>query len=95
MSVIGSSSVIGNGGGSAGINLSFTEQNTGLKHTDGKDIFQITINFGALPNNAAKPVAHGIAGIDTSWVMASRPGFTRQLICRWICCVTGTKRFTD
>lgn len=32
--------------------------------TDGKPIYQKTIDFGALPNNASKSVAHGIANIE-------------------------------
>lgn len=42
-----------------------TEQNTGLKWVDDKDIYTKTIEFGALPNNTTKNVAHGITGIDT------------------------------
>lgn len=34
------------------------------KWVDGKTIYRKTINFGALPNNTAKTVPHGIVGID-------------------------------
>lgn len=38
------------------IDYSTSEQNTGRKWIDGKDIYQITIDFGALPNTASKDV---------------------------------------
>lgn len=33
--------------------------------TDGKPLYQKTVNFGALPNNASKSVAHNISSIST------------------------------
>lgn len=51
------------------INYSTSEQNTGRKWINGKDIYQITINFGALPNTASKDVVitnnDGHVEIDT------------------------------
>jgi hypothetical protein len=41
-------------------NYSLAEQDTGILWHDGKKIYKKTINFGALPNAAAKNVAHGI-----------------------------------
>ena len=42
---------------------STAEVDTGRKWIDGKTIYKKTINFGALPNNTTKSVAHGITGI--------------------------------
>ena len=42
---------------------STAEVDTGRKWIDGKTIYKKTINFGALPNNTSKSVAHGITGI--------------------------------
>ena len=39
------------------------EQQVGV-WTDGKPLYQKTIDFGALPNNATKSVAHGISNIN-------------------------------
>ena len=36
--------------------------------TDGKPLYEKTIEFGALPNNTTKNVAHNIANVDTIWV---------------------------
>jgi hypothetical protein len=47
-----------------GVDYSTTEQDTGLKWIDGKTIYQKTINFGTLPNNNSKAVAHGISNLD-------------------------------
>lgn len=44
-------------------NYSTTEQNTGFKWIDGSAIYKKTINFGALPNNSYKDVAHGITNL--------------------------------
>lgn len=38
---------------SGGVNYSTTEQNTGLKWIDGKNIYQKTIDCGTLPNNSS------------------------------------------
>lgn len=43
---------------------STTEQDTGYTWVDGRHIYKKTINFGELPNNTAKSVAHGISGLD-------------------------------
>lgn len=45
---------------------STSEVNTGAKWIDGKDIYKKTVNFGALPNNTTKTVAHGITGISAT-----------------------------
>lgn len=37
---------------------------TGRRWVDGKPIFRKVIDFGALPNTAAKNVAHGLTGVD-------------------------------
>lgn len=50
------------GGGGGGINYSLTEQNTGLKWVDGKDIYQITI-YNAAPSNGVE-VQHNIPNIS-------------------------------
>lgn len=42
---------------SKSVNYSTTEQPTGQKWIDGKDIYTITVNFGALPNNSTKAVS--------------------------------------
>lgn len=46
------------------INYSTTEQNTGQKWIDGRDIYSKTINFGAFPNATSKSVAHGIDNLN-------------------------------
>ena len=46
---------------SIGLDYSTIEQDTGAKWVDGKTIYKKTINFGALPNNNIKDVAHGIS----------------------------------
>lgn len=43
-------------------NYSTTEQDTGTRWIDGKTIYRKVVNFGALPNNTSKTVAHGIVG---------------------------------
>lgn len=47
-----------------GGNYSTSEIDTGYTWIDGKKIYKKTINFGSLPNNTSKNVAHGIVGID-------------------------------
>ena len=49
------------------LNYSTTEQNTGRKWIDGKDIYFKVVELGALPNATTKNVAHGITGIS-EWV---------------------------
>ena len=46
------------------LDYSETEQQTAVKWIDGKDIYQKTINFGAIPNNTTKTVAHSITTIE-------------------------------
>lgn len=46
-----------------GQDYSTTEQDTGAKWIDGKAIYKKTINFGVMPNNATKGVAHGISSL--------------------------------
>lgn len=48
----------------SGLDYSTTEQNTGVKWIDGKDIYRKVIELGALPNNTTKTVAHGITNIS-------------------------------
>lgn len=48
-----------------GGDYSTSEVNTGFKWVDGKDIYKKTINFGALPNNTSKSVAHGITNLES------------------------------
>lgn len=43
---------------------STTEVDTGATWIDGKHIYKKTVNFGNLPNNTGKSVAHGITGIS-------------------------------
>lgn len=47
-------------------NLSYstTEHKTGKKWIDGKDIYQKVVDFGALPNNTSKSVAHNITNLN-------------------------------
>lgn len=45
-------------------NYSLNEVDTGFTWVDGKAIYKKTINFGALPNNTIKNVAHGISNLD-------------------------------
>lgn len=47
-----------------GGNYSTNEIETGYKWIDGKMIYKKTIDFGTLPNNANKQVAHGISDLD-------------------------------
>lgn len=50
-----------------GINYSTSEQNTGLKWIDGKDIYQKTIDCGSLPGSSHpwKQVSCNITGLNT------------------------------
>lgn len=43
---------------------SASEQNTGIKWIDGRDVYTKVIIIGALPNNSVKNVDHGISDID-------------------------------
>lgn len=43
---------------------STTEQDTGYTWIDGRHIYKKTIDFGGLPNNNVRNVAHGISGLD-------------------------------
>lgn len=45
------------------MDYSTNEINTGAKWIDGSPIYKKTINFGALPNNSYKDVAHGITNL--------------------------------
>lgn len=47
-----------------GLDYSETEQESNIKWIDGKSIFQKTINFGSMPNNMQKVVAHNIVTIE-------------------------------
>lgn len=51
------------GGDPLNLDYSTTEASTGAKWIDGKTIYKKTINFGALPNNERKLVAHGISNL--------------------------------
>lgn len=51
-----------------GISYSTEEQDTGLTWIDGKNIYQKTVEFGALPNTTSKDVAHDIVGFETIWI---------------------------
>lgn len=46
-------------------NYSTSESDTGMKWIDNKPIYRKVVNFGALPNNGTKAVAHGISNLDT------------------------------
>lgn len=46
------------------MDYSINEVNTGAKWIDGSVIYKKTINFGSLPNNTSKQVAHNIASLD-------------------------------
>lgn len=46
-----------------GVRYSTTEHIIGT-WIDGKPLYEITVDFGKLPNNAVKNVAHGITGIS-------------------------------
>lgn len=46
-------------------NYSTSEQDTGFTWVDGSTIYKKTIDFGSLPNNNAKNVAHGITNLGT------------------------------
>ena len=50
-----------------GDNYSTSEQTVGYD-TDGKPIYQKTIDFGALPNNISKMFAHSLANVDKIWI---------------------------
>lgn len=46
-----------------GGNYSTSEVDTGFTWVDGKTIYKKTVNFGALPNNTTKAVAHSISNL--------------------------------
>ena len=46
------------------MDYSTSEVNTGAKWINGSAIYKKTVNFGALPNNANKDVAHGISNLS-------------------------------
>jgi hypothetical protein len=48
---------------SSGDIYSFEERRIGV-YTDGKPLYQKTVDFGALPNNTTKQVAHNVANLD-------------------------------
>ena len=48
-------------------NYSTSEVDTGFTWIDGKKIYKKTLNFGALPNNTVKAVAHGVTGM--TWLI--------------------------
>lgn len=50
-----------------GDNYSTTEEQIGF-FTDDKPVYQKTIDFGALPNNGSKSLAHSLADIDKIWI---------------------------
>ena len=47
------------------MDYSTSEINTGAKWIDGSTIYKKTINFGSLPNNNTKSIAHGITNLKT------------------------------
>lgn len=49
------------------LGYSTSEVNTGTTWIDGSAIYKKTINFGTLPNNAMKDVAHGISNLG--WIV--------------------------
>lgn len=51
------------GGNGDGIDYSLDEQWTGRRWIDGNKIYQKTVNFGQLPNNAVKKQPHGIVNM--------------------------------
>lgn len=48
-----------------GGNYSTSEVDTGFTWVNGSTIYKKTINFGSLPNNTSKDVAHAITGLVT------------------------------
>lgn len=51
-------------GGSGLPNYSTTEQKTGRKWIDGKDVYEIVVDCGVLPNNTSKTVNTGLTNIN-------------------------------
>lgn len=47
-----------------GISYSQEEQSTGTHWIDGKEIYQITVDCGAAPNNTLVDIPHNIANVD-------------------------------
>ena len=62
-----SSSIKTSDGIDIGDNYSTTEEQIGF-FTDDKPLYQKTIDFGALPNNGSKSLAHSLADIDKIWI---------------------------
>ena len=64
--------VISGTGGGTGLSelpaYSTNEVLTSERWTNGKPIYKKTINFGALPNNTTKTVAHNVSNMETYWV---------------------------
>ena len=52
------------------LSYSTDEIKTGGKWIDGKPIYKKVVDFGALPNNTSKTVAHGISNLEKA-IMAS------------------------
>lgn len=52
--------------------FSYSEQLIGNKWIDGKPLYQVSLNFGALPNATLKTVAHGIANMENFWIDVSK-----------------------
>ena len=53
-----------NGYGSPSPDYSTTEHKTGKKWIDGNDIWEKTVDFGALPNATSKAVSSGISNLN-------------------------------
>lgn len=53
-----------NAGGGGVVDYSTTEQDTGVKWIDGKNIYQKTIEFGALPVSTQKDVSAGLTNVN-------------------------------
>ena len=59
----------GSGGGSKELPAYSTDEVlTAERWKDGKPLYKKTIEFGALPNNTTKTVAHNISNMETYWV---------------------------
>ena len=60
---------IGESGGNASVVYSFEERKIG-SWTDGRPLYQKTIDFGALPKNTSKLVNHNISNLDITAIAA-------------------------
>lgn len=60
---------IGGSGGNASVVYSFEERKIGV-WTDGRPLYQKTIDFGALPKNTFKLVNHNISNLDITAIAA-------------------------